>query len=199
MANKKIQAVTPIYQLKITLEDIRPFIFRIIQIKGNASLGKLHDYIQGAMGWSDTHLHEFSIKGKRYQASDQMDENMDNPSTLDEQKYCLSNLLQDGDFFRYNYDFGDDWKHMIEVEKILEPEDGVYYPICLYGERACPPEDCGGTLGYELLLEALEDPEHDEYEEYSEWVGDDFDAEKFDIKKANIILNNIKSNVKEPR
>ena len=196
---KKPKNPIPIYQLKIVLRDIDPPIFRILQIKGNASLGKLHDYIQGTMGWKDCHLHEFKIKGKGYRAEEQMDEDIDAPDTYDERSYRINKLLQEGDSFEYEYDYGDCWEHEITVEKIITPKEEVHYPICTDGERACPPEDCGGTMGYEELLEVLNDPDHEEHEHYSEWAGEDFDPEKFDIKETNNMLGNIKSNVREPR
>lgn len=199
MAKKQPKNPIPIYQLKIVLLEIEPPIWRILQIKGNASLGKLHDYIQGAMGWKDCHLHEFRIKERRYQAEEQMYDDIDSPDMYDERDYRLNKLLQERDSFEYIYDYGDCWEHDIFVEKIIPPEDGVHYPICAYGERACPPEDCGGSMGYGELLQVLNDPTHEEYEHYSEWVGEDFDPEKFDLEKTNRIIRNIKSNLREPR
>ena len=191
---KKPKNPIPIYHLKIVLQETEPPIFRILQIKGNANLGRLHDYIQGAMGWKDSHLHEFKIKERRYQAEEQMYDDM-----FDESDYRINKLLQEGDSFEYIYDYGDCWEHKITVEKIIPPEDGVYYPICSYGERACPPEDCGGTMGYEELLEVLNNPEHEDYEHFSEWVDEDFDSEVFDIEKTNRVIRNIKSNLKEKK
>lgn len=80
----------------------------------------------------------------------------------------------------YEYDFGDGWRHKIVLEKVLSAEPGVKYPLCLSGKRACPPEDCGGIWGYEELLEIMKDPNHEEYEERMEWIGDDFNPEAFD-------------------
>ena len=196
---KKPKNPIPIYQLKIVLLDIDPPIFRILQIKGNANLGKLHDYIQGSMGWNDCHLHEFKIKDQRYQAEEQMYDDIDSPDMHDEKDYRINKLLQEGDSFIYIYDYGDCWEHEIFVEKIIPPEDGVHYPICTYGERACPPEDCGGSCGYEQLLAILKDPKHEEYEDYSEWVGEDFDPDKFDLEKTSRVVSNIKSNLREKR
>ncbi len=199
MAKKKPKNPIPIYQLKIVLQEINPPIFRILQIKGNANLGKLHDYIQGVMGWQDCHLHEFKIKEQSYQAEEQMYEDIDNPDMFDERDYRINKLLKEGDTFEYIYDYGDCWVHEITVEKIISPEDEVYYPICTYGERACPPEDCGGSWGYETLLEILKDPKYEEHEHYFEWAGEDFDPDKFDIKETNHMLANIKSNLRENR
>jgi len=187
-----------IYQLKIVLNEIEPPIFRILQIKGNANLGKLHDYIQGIMGWTNSHLHEFDINAKRYRSEDQMDYEGE-LGVFNERRYRLNKLVKQGDSFTYLYDFGDDWEHTITVEKIMPPAEGVYYPICTYGERACPPEDSGGSMGYEDFLEVLNNPEHEEYEHFIEWSGGDFDPSEFDIKETNKILDNIKSNIREPR
>jgi hypothetical protein len=204
MAKKQPKNPIPIYQLKIVLREIEPPVWRILQIKGNASLGKLHDYIQGAMGWKDCHLHEFKIEGKRYMAKEQMDDDYDDDGfgsrgVYDERKWCLDKLLKEGDSFEYEYDFGDSWDHDILVEKIIPPKEEVYYPICTYGERACPPEDCGGTTGYEELIQVLNDPTHEDHEHFSEWAGEDFDPETFDMKGANFIMDNIKGNVREPK
>jgi len=199
MAKNESKNPIPIYQLKIVLQVIYPPIFRILQIKGNANLGKLHDYIQGAMGWEDCHLHEFKIKGKDYRSEEQIYEEIDNPDMFDEKDYRINKLLKEGDSFEYIYDYGDCWNHKITVEKIMPPEDGVYYPICSYGERACPPEDCGGPWGYNEFLEILKDPEHEDHEHFSEWVGGNFDSEKFDLEKANRVIGNIKSNLREKR
>jgi hypothetical protein len=199
MAKKRSKNPMPVYQLRITLREVDPPILRILQIKGNANLGKLHDYIQGAMGWQDYHLHEFKIKGKRYRAEELMYEDVDESDMRDERDYRLNKLLQEGDCFEYVYDYGDYWEHEILVEKIVPAEEGVYYPICTYGERACPPEDCGGPGGYEELLKVLSEPDHEDYKHLSGWAGKDFDSEKFDAKKTDRMLRNIKSNLREPR
>jgi hypothetical protein len=81
---------------------------------------------------------------------------------------------------RYEYDFGDGWQHEVTLEAIVPAQAGRRYPICLAGERACPPEDCGGVPGYENLLEVMRDPEHEEYESMLQWVGGRFTPERFD-------------------
>ncbi|MFN3334675.1 MAG: plasmid pRiA4b ORF-3 family protein, partial [Caldilinea sp.] len=93
--------------------------------------------------------------------------------------------------FRYTYDFGDDWVHVIEVEKILPYEQGRVYPLCLAGKRACPPEDVGGVWGYESFLATLSDPSDPEHEAMLEWVGGEFDPEEFDIEEVNAIFANM--------
>ena len=85
----------------------------------------------------------------------------------------------------YEYDFGDSWEHELLVEKILPRDEGKRYPVCLTGKRACPPEDCGGILGYASFLEAIRDPEHPEHDEMLEWVGGEFDPDIFDLDEVN--------------
>ena len=127
------------------------------------------------MGWNGGHLHEFDIFGTSYgNPADLMD-----GSVLDEKKVKLSQLISDEkEKFSYLYDFGDNWEHIIRVEKILPLKKGEEYPILLDGKRACPPEDCGGPSGYKELLEAIKDPAHPDHEYMLEWVGEDFDPEQ---------------------
>jgi Plasmid pRiA4b ORF-3-like protein len=87
--------------------------------------------------------------------------------------------------FTYLYDFGDNWEHVIVVEKSLPPGEGVRYPVCLAGARACPPEDVGGIPGYEGFLEAVKNPDHPEHDEYIDWIGGKFDLEAFDVDEVN--------------
>jgi hypothetical protein len=77
------------------------------------------------------------------------------------------------------------------VEKILPAEEGVHYPVCLTGKRACPPEDCGGIWGYYQLLETIQDPDDREHEEMLDWLGDDFDPEAFDLDAINRELKDV--------
>jgi hypothetical protein len=106
--------------------------------------------------------------------------------TLDEAKFKLSQVIYGaGQRLTYEYDFGDSWDHTLLVEKILPPEEGVRYPLCLKGKRAGPPEDVGGVWGYEDFLEAIRDPHHSEHEQYLTWVGGEFDPEDFNLEDIN--------------
>lgn len=155
-------------------------------IPDNLTLQQLHIVIQIAMGWFDAHLHEFEIGGVSYGAPDQF-EMMDH--VVSEQKVKVSQVLGKGiKRFKYTYDFGDNWEHVIEIEKVLPVEPDATYPVCLTGKRACPPEDVGGVWGYEGLLEVFADPNHPEYEELIDWIGDDFDSTEFDIEEVNAML-----------
>jgi len=94
--------------------------------------------------------------------------------------------------FHYIYDFGDNWEHEIIVEKITPLDAGRHYPCCLAGERACPPEDCGGVWGYKDLLDITSTPDHPDYEELREWLGEHFDPEAFDLEAVNRSLKRLK-------
>ena len=172
-----------IYQIKITLYNIYPPIWRRIQVKSDLRLDKLHDLLQIVMGWENEHLHGFRAGQKNYGAPDPFSD------TVDERKVRLASIASVGDKLVYEYDFGDSWEHELEIETVLEPEPGVHYPVCLEGARACPPEDCGGFPGYEHLFEALRDPANEAHAERLEWLGD-FDPEAFDLDKVNTRLGN---------
>jgi hypothetical protein len=103
----------------------------------------------------------------------------------DTSKYKLSETAKTTDRFIYEYDFGDGWRHQIQIEKIMMADERVNYPICLGGELACPPEDCGGTGGYANLLEQLKNPKDPEHDSSHTWVGGFFDPKSFDPNHIN--------------
>jgi Plasmid pRiA4b ORF-3-like protein len=184
-AKKKKTRANSIYQLKITLRGTEPPIWRRVQTPGEIALAALHDIIQTAMGWTDSHLHCFRTRDATYSSPDPGGdfEDSDDESELDVRldEACPRVKTK----MIYEYDFGDSWEHEVVVEKIIPPEPGVSYPVCLAGEWACPPEDCGGVWSYADLLEALKDPEHEMHEDGKEILGDDWHAEAFDIKIVN--------------
>lgn len=158
-----------VYQLKVTLTEVEPAIWRRILLPSGYTLRQLHKAIQVAMGWKDYHLHSFEIQGKEYGLP------YDGSVTL------LGALPPVGERFEYIYDFGDDWVHEIVVEARLAASDVGFAPACLEGARACPPEDCGGRGSYQEILAALADPtQRDE-----EWAGEGFDPTAFDQELAN--------------
>jgi hypothetical protein len=187
MAKKKEPA--HVYQLKIALKDLEPPIWRRIQTK-DCTLAKLHHLIQECMGWEDDHLHEFEVGGERYGNPEQWeDEFADDLEVGNEGKVKLSQLVaQRIKKISYTYDMGDNWEHTIYLEKALDPEPGVRYPRCIAGERAGPPEDCGGPWGYADFVEAIRNPKHEQHEELLEWVGGEFDPEAFDVEEVNARL-----------
>ncbi len=172
---------TIVYQLKITLDDVHPPVWRRVQV-GDCSLAELHNIIQVCMGWGNCHLYAFELDGVEY----------GDPETAEDSDFCdsgarmLSQIASEGPSrFRYQYDFGDDWEHVVELEKALPPEPKAKYPRCIAGKRACPPDDCGGASGYEDFLEAIRDRHHEEHKEMLEWVGGKFDPEVFDMTRVN--------------
>jgi hypothetical protein len=141
------------------------------------------------MGWESCHLHEFRIGNNRYAPS--VNEEFDMAMTAGDTDVKLCDVVKRAKAkFRYTYDFGDDWRHSLTVEKILAPEAGVRYPLCLTGKRACPPEDCGGPWGYASLLEAREHPDDPRCAELLEWAGD-FDPEAFHPDAVNARLRHL--------
>jgi len=182
-----IPSTDRLYQFKITLLRTNPSIWRRIQVR-NCTLDKLHERIQTAMGWRNCHLHQFKINGERHGDPELIDRgHEENFQCVDSTQTQISDLvLKTGERFQfdYEYDFGDSWHHEILFEGCLQSVKGVPYPICIEGERACPPEDVGGIGGYYRFLKAIADPKHKQHEELLEWIGGKFDPEKFDVEKA---------------
>jgi hypothetical protein len=175
-----------IYQFKITLKDIKPIIWRRIQVR-DCTLDKLHERIQTAMGWTNSHLHHFLINDRRYGDPWLLDENFEEMNYKNSREATLSKTLPKSGKrypFKYEYDFGDSWWHEVLFEGCLRVAPGQRYPLCVEGERACPPEDVGGTSGYEEFLEVLADPDDEQHEHFVRWSGGSFDPENFDAEKA---------------
>jgi hypothetical protein len=179
----------PIYQIRLDLKNARPPIWRRLLIPSDTRIDVVHQIIQVAMGWTDSHLHVFTSMG--FEIGD-VSFNDFNMAMVDETQVTLDKLLQKiGDRLDYEYDFGDGWAHILKLEKILPPDPDADYPICLTGRRACPPEDIGGIWGYADFLEALADEGHPDHEYYVEWYGDAFDAEHFDPEATTEALQTL--------
>ena len=186
MATKKIWLPQEIYQLKVTLLDTKPPIWRRLLVPVGLTLEVLHDVLQLAMGWTDSHLHEFRIGKKRFGKPDPDDELMDLPPVGDERTAHLFKVLGKARAKAvYTYDFGDNWEHAIVVEKVLPPEPGVAYPVCVGGKLRCPAEDCGSIPGYYNLLEVIRDPTHEEHEDMMDWLGGEYDPDAFSVDDVN--------------
>lgn len=166
-----------VYQLKVTLQNIKPPVWRRVLVDAASTLDHVHEVIQAAFGWWNYHLHEFEVDGKSYGVPDP-DDDWGTP-TIDERRVRLDTIASVGSSISYMYDFGDGWDHTITVEKVL-PASDTPVPACIGGRRAGPPEDCGGPWGYEHLLAALADPTHPEHRELAEWLGRPLDPEAFD-------------------
>jgi hypothetical protein len=187
----KKSAASAAYQLKITLQEIRPAIWRCFQVPSSIRLRRLHDVLQIVMGWTDSHLHQFEKDGKHYGVPG--DGMFGNLEILDQTQVTLGQLLKrEGDALVYVYDFGDDWHHDLVLEKILPGEGAAARPVCLAGERHCPLEDVGGVAGYEEFLEALFDPKHEEHDQCVGWAGGRFQPEEFEITAVNEVLSRLR-------
>ena len=185
MAKKISSANDMIYQLKVSLVQCDPPIWRRILVPGNTTLARLHSILQAAMGWDDGHMHEFSVGQRRFGQSEPEEGFLGLPGVENERTTRLSGILaRVGSKVIYTYDFGDSWEHGIVLEKRLRVDPTVRYPVCTDGQLACPPEDCGGIPGYYDLVEALSDPNHERHEEMLDWVGD-FDPQAFSVDDAN--------------
>lgn len=179
-------------QLKVTLLETDPPVWRRLLVPATIRLDRLDRVIQAAMGWTNSHLHLFIHPSGHY--------GRPHPDDMlplhDERKATLRDLAgHEGDVFGYEYDLGDSWEHEVLLEKLVPAEPGGRYPTCLDGARACPPEDCGGTGGYEQLIDALADPRHPDHDDLLQWLGvekgTDFDPARFDPADADRRLDAI--------
>lgn len=171
-------------QLRITLRDIEPPVWRRFAVDDDLTLAQLHRVVQEGFGWQDCHLHEFHFGKARFGCPDYDDDfPSEGPPLGDERKTALASALGTHGRFEYWYDFGDDWWHDIVVEATLDADPGAPVAVLVAGERACPPEDCGGPHGYVELVAALRDPAHPEHAELRTWAGD-FDPERFDLARS---------------
>jgi hypothetical protein len=177
-----------VHQLKVTLLGTKPPVWRRIQVASSINLRRLHDVIQEAMGWTQSHLYRFEVDGVEFGEPDP-EFGMPIRSAKGTSLRTIAPTV--GARFDYEYDFGDSWEHRIVVEKVLPPEQGVAYPRCTAGRRACPPEDCGGVWGYAEFLKAIRDPRHPEHTAMLAWVGGAFDPEAFDVQEVNTALANL--------
>ncbi|MDP2886324.1 MAG: plasmid pRiA4b ORF-3 family protein [Ignavibacteria bacterium] len=176
-----VPSESSIYQMKIVLEGIKPPIWRRFLVACDIKLSRLHRVIQKVMGWENSHLHEFRVG--RVSFGEPSPDYLG--TMLNAKKVELRGDAQnEKDRLKYIYDFGDGWEHNLIVEKIVAPETGKHYPICLAGERSCPPEDCGGIGGYAMLLTALSGPKTADERDLVEWAGD-FDPNQFDLVAIN--------------
>ena len=174
MPAKKSAVPLEVFQLKVTLRGTMPPIWRRLLVPADLTLAQLHDVLQAAMGWQDCHMHEFSAGQRRFGKPNPEDRLMGIPPVENERTVRLARVLvRVGAKALYAYDMGDSWEHGIVLEKRLPADPGTAYPVCTGGERACPPEDCGGIGGFYDLLDALGDPTHEQHDELRDWVGDD--------------------------
>ena len=169
------------YQLLVRLVDSEPIIWRQISVPGNMTLADLDRIIQAAMGWTNSHLHLFTVDGHVYGMAD--DAWVDEMPNLPDDEFTLDEVLGTKvKSFLYEYDLGDGWQHQVDVQMVMiADEDRNSWPMCLAGANACPPEDVGGLGGYEEFLEAVRDLSHEQHDAMRRWCGGPFDPMGFCI------------------
>jgi Plasmid pRiA4b ORF-3-like protein len=178
-------------QLKVTINDTKPPIFRRLIVSNDTSFFELHHIIQIAMGWQNFHLFEFRFNdyviGIPTEAFEE--EASGQETVIDADTITLGEVLSDvNDTMIYTYDFGDNWEHEITVEKINADATDYIAPICIEGNLSCPPEDCGGAPGFEHLFKVIKDNQHPDHEQMLNWLDENYTQEGFDIDDVNATL-----------
>ena len=174
-----------VLQFKIELPEILPLIWRRILVPAHYNLWDLHVAIQDSMGWQNYHLHHFVFKGRGKKEAKIGIPDFENDSEMDDifpgwEIPAITYFNNLGETAKYLYDYGDSWWHTVQLEGHIFKDKNIRYPVCIDGERACPPEDCGSIDGYYELLKTISDPENEDYEDMKAWVGKDWNPEKFD-------------------
>ncbi len=180
------------YRIRVDLQDAKPPIWRRLEVASDLTLDRVHHILQTAIGWTDSHLHEFASGAtatdrlaEHYRPTNSIDEGL---AGVDETSVRLDEVLVDpGDRLFYLYDFGDDWMHTLRLEAVEPREPERPAALVIGGARACPPEDCGGVWRYRDLLHVVHDPGPDDGELLA-WIGPDFDPERFDMDAVNAAL-----------
>ncbi|UOF89118.1 plasmid pRiA4b ORF-3 family protein [Fodinisporobacter ferrooxydans] len=178
-----------IYQFKVALEDIHPSIWRRFQVDSSITFHQLHKTLQIVMGWQEYHLYEFNFGSFSITRPDPTFPPDDRSELHARREKLHAHLINEGQQVVYIYDFGDDWKHELILEKILPKQDEMQYPFCLEGQRSCPPEDCGGTWEYQRMVEILATKSHPEYKDTVSMLKKGFDPEGFDLEEVNVQLH----------
>ncbi len=186
-----------IYQIKCKLLYTKPVIFRTILVKSNITFYELHHILQIAMGWFNCHLFNFKYLDYYLELPNVEDDIFDSLGKfqkIDPRKIALNEFfISTNTVINYTYDFGDNWKHEIVLQKIIDPGTIVKsLPACIKGKYACPPEDCGSIPGYQNIINIMKNPKHREYKSYVKWLGAPFDMERFDIELVNEELQGLK-------
>jgi len=176
------------FALRLNIVGCQPRIWRLLLVRESMWLSRLHDSIQVAFDWFDYQTHVFNFDDLRFGNPLKRDD----LTIEDDRDITLADLdLEHRERFTYGYLFGEGWQLEIKVEKIIALEKGVAYPNCVAGERAGPPEDCGGLEAFHDMLASLKEPETDLGREWLEWVGPDYEPAVCDLEKINKALKKL--------
>ena len=177
-----------VYALRLTVASLQPRIWRRLLVRETMWLSRLHEAIQVLFGWYDYQSHVFFVGAKRY--GNPMDH--DGVVIEDDRDATLADVrLTEHERAAYDYLFAEGWHVDIRLEKTTAAEKGAVYPRCVAGERAGPPEDCGGLEAYKDMLYCLKHPETDLGREWREWVDPGYDPEKCDLGAINKALKRL--------
>ena len=190
--------IEPVARIRIEIEGTDPMVWRSVDVPLSSTLIALHDIIQATMQWQDYHLFEFVVGNRVYGAPDPED-SIDDRKVYKATGMRLATLIERGiRKFRYVYDFGDNWQQRITVEDVRQGDPDTDYPVFVDGARRAPPEDVGGTTGFEEFLEAVVDPDHEDHDRILEWCGGAFDPEDVDERRVRMILENFANRRRGP-
>ncbi len=174
--------------LRLTVVGCQPKVWRRLLVRESMWLSRLHDSIQVIFDWYDYQTHAFNFDDLRYGNPLRRDE----LTIEDDRDVSLADLdLEHRAQFTYGYHFGEGWQVEIKVEKVVALEKGIVYPSCIGGERAGPPEDCGGLEAFHDMLACIKEPDTDLGREWLEWLGPDYDPETCDLEKLNKALKKL--------
>ena len=191
---------TRIVQLKVELANTDPPVWRRVKVPAVYPLRRVHDVIQAVFDWLDYHLHQFEIGGSIYGQTEIAPEDFGPGRQYDDRNIRLRALLDRGvERFIYRYDFGDDWEHIVTIEKVMDPAPGVEYPVCVDGARQAPPEDCGGPFGFAEFLDAMRDKKHEAHRHYMDWYGAAFDPDDMQLDDVEARLRRIRARARQGR
>jgi Plasmid pRiA4b ORF-3-like protein len=170
-----------VHTLRVSLRVVEPTVWRRIVVPSGNQAAPVRPLAGGGDGWEGYHLHSFDIAGWQFGTSDE-----DADQVIDERRVAVKQILSPvASAVQWVYDFGDGWEHDVVAEASEEPSASVRYPVWPDGARACPPEDCRGASGCDVLREVLADPTHEAYERLRGWEPEGFDADHFDLLAVN--------------
>jgi hypothetical protein len=185
---KQTKTLTPMLQLRLSVKDVKPEIWRKLLVSSDITLERLHSILQVLMGWRNVHLYAFVINKKRYSPPNEVDDLRKRKSI---QTRLSTVYAKNAEPFTYEYDFGDGWEVEVHSESILNHFQEKQLPQCLEGRRHGPAEDTGGSRGYMEKANIYNNPQHRRYQEIRKLIGPGFDPEKFDLIHTNEILREI--------